>query len=75
MPMILTATTLDPPDLPGRLGRSGRPDRWRLLPWRLLDRLVEADARHRERCKLARMPPERLRDMGIPACAATGSAA
>lgn len=68
MPMILTATTLDPPDLPGQLGR------WRLLPWRLLDRLVEADARHRERCKLARMPPERLRDMGIPACAATGSA-
>ena len=33
---------------------------------RLTNIVVEADTRHRERCKLAEMPDERLRDMGLP---------
>lgn len=40
--------------------------RLRSLPLRLIDRLLEADDRHRERFKLAQMPAERLHDMGIP---------
>lgn len=54
MHMILTATTRD---LLGHVGS---------LPLRLIERLIAADARHRERHKLQAMPEERLRDMGIP---------
>lgn len=31
----------------------------------LIDCLVQADARHRERCRLETLPEERLRDMGL----------
>lgn len=34
--------------------------------WRPIGCLLDADARHRERHRLAELPPERLRDMGLP---------
>jgi uncharacterized protein YjiS (DUF1127 family) len=33
---------------------------------RLLKMVVDADVRHRQRCRLDEMPDERLRDMGLP---------
>ena len=35
------------------------------LPRHLLERLVEADARHREARRFEDLPEERLRDMGL----------